>query len=225
MQVFLLFCELTLLYFLSRWVSQSLFTLFLLLFRARPVAVSMILLLQFPGTVIHELAHLFTAEILRVPTGKLTLVPESIRDENIRSGSVTIAQSDPFRRYAIGLAPIFAGLLVLTSISYFLSQNIPNWIYWSLIYLLFAVSNSMFSSPEDLKGFWPFAVVFIAFATIFYFLGIRFELTGYTLELVTRILTTLTKSLGLVLGVNAILLVVSRSLMMVLLRIFRVRIL
>src|SRR3989344_9654538 len=118
MLLLLLLIEPLALYFLSRWVSKSLFVLFLLLFRSRSVAISLLLVLTFPGTVIHELAHLFTAEILRVPTGKLTLVPESIREASIKSGSVAIAETDPFRRYAIGLAPLFTGVVAISAISY-----------------------------------------------------------------------------------------------------------
>lgn len=205
MQAGLFIGELFILYFLSRWLTTSLFTLFLLLFRSRPVAITIILLLQFPGTVIHELAHLFTAEILRVPTGKLTLVPESIREENIRSGSVAIAQTDPFRRYAIGLAPLFAGMLVLAATSYFLPQTM-DWLYILLLYLLFAVSNTMFSSPEDVKGFWPFAVTLAIFLTTGYMLGLRFSLPYDTTVIINRIIERLIDSLGVVLIINSVLL-------------------
>lgn len=225
MLAFLLSAQLILLYFLSRWVTKSLFTLFLILFRARSVAISLLLALTFPGTVIHELAHLFTAEILRVPTGKLTLVPESIRDAHIKSGSVAIAETDPFRRYAIGLAPIFWGMIILTAIAY-LAPNLSNWTNWThwtnlaVAYLLFAVSNSMFSSPEDLKGFVPFAFVVGMFVTAGYYLGLRFELTGQTLGVALRTLTTLTNSLTIVLLVNTVLLVTSWGLKTLLSRLF-----
>lgn len=221
----LLLAQLVALYFLSRWVSKSLFILFLFVFRTRSVAISLLLALTFPGTVIHELAHLFTAEILRVPTGKLTLVPESIRDAHIKTGSVAIAETDPFRRYAIGLAPLFAGLLVLTAIAYLMSNwsNLTNWTNWVALYFLFAVSNSMFSSPEDLKGFLPFVFVVGLFVGAGYFLGLRFELTGPLLNAAVRTLTTLTDSLTIVLAVNLGLLVASWGLMRLLLRVFHVR--
>ena len=208
MQFTILIIELILLYFLSRSVTKWLFTLFLLIFRARSVAISLLLVLEFPGTVIHELSHLFTAEILRVPTGKLTLVPESIREENIRSGSVAIAETDPFRRYAIGLAPIFWGLITLTAIAYLLPETSNwgdwgNWGYWGFLYLLFAVSNTMFSSSEDMKGFWPFAFVLTLFIGAGYYLGLRIPpLNG-------SIISTLTQSLSIVLFVNIVLLMTS----------------
>lgn len=220
---FLLCLELIVLYFLSRALTKSLYVLFLLLFRARSVAISILLLLHFPGTVIHELAHLFTAEILRVPTGKLTLVPESIRDTTIKSGSVAIAQTDPFRRYAIGLAPLSAGMLVLSAISYFLPQT-SSWAYWGLLYLLFSISNSMFSSPEDIRGFGPFAAVITVFLLAGYFVGLRFSLSGQALVLATQILTTLTQTLQIVLLVNIVLLVASWGLKTALFQLFGARV-
>lgn len=209
MTALILIAQLVLLYFLSRVVSKSLFVLFLLVFRARSVAISLLLALTFPGTVIHELAHLFTAEILRVPTGKLTLVPESIRDAHIKSGSVAIAETDPFRRYAIGLAPLVWGMIVLTAIAYFLPTVSSPYFFVLIAYLLFSISNSMFSSPEDLKGFLPFALVVGLFVAAGYYLGIRFELTGTLLYAAIRTLATLTDSLTIVLLVNVGLLVAS----------------
>src|SRR5947209_5745118 len=107
MQLLAIIAELIGIYVLSRALTQTIFNLTYLLTRARSIAVTLITLLNFPGTVIHELAHLFTAEILGVHTGKLSLVPESIAEPNIKAGSVMIAATDPFRRYAIGLAPVF----------------------------------------------------------------------------------------------------------------------
>lgn len=209
MTALILIAQLVLLYFLSRVVSKSLFVLFLLVFRARSVAISLLLALTFPGTVIHELAHLFTAEILRVPTGKLTLVPESIREAHIKSGSVAIAETDPFRRYAIGLAPLVWGMIVLTAIAYFLPTVSSPYLFVLIAYLLFSISNSMFSSPEDLKGFLPFALVVGLFVAAGYYLDIRFELTGPALDAAVRTLATLTDSLTIVLLVNVGLLVAS----------------
>ena len=216
--------QLIALFFLSRWLTKSLFTLFLIIFRARSVAITTLLLLTFPGTVIHELAHLFTAEVLRIPTGKLTLVPENIREERIKSGSVAIGETDPFRRYAIGLAPLFWGMIVLTATAYFLPTVSSPYLFVLIAYLLFSVSNSMFSSPEDLKGFIPFALVVGLFLAAGYYLGLRFELTGQALEVATRTLTTLTDSLTIVLLVNVGLLVASLGLTKLLVRVLRLRI-
>jgi hypothetical protein len=238
MLLFVLLTELLALYFLSGWVTTSVYTLLLLVFRIRSVAISILLLMQFPGTVVHELAHLFTAEILRVPTGKLTLVPESIRDAQIRSGSVMIGESDPFRRYAIGLAPLFTGMIVLSALSYFLpslwesvrSSGIPLFqnidTYWLALigYCIFAISNAMFPSSQDLKGFTPFAIALAGLGIAGYLIGMRFMLHGHALELATQILTTLTQTVQIVLLLNIVLLIASWGLTQVLLRVFGLRV-
>ena len=217
----LLFAELFFLFFLSQWLTQSVYALCLLIFRARSVAITIITILNFPGTVIHELSHLFTAEVLGVRTGKLTLVPESIeRDPStplgtkIKAGSVMIAGSDPFRRYIIGLAPVVTGLVSITALSYFLSQQ-----YYPItlltifyFYLLLAISNAMFSSAEDLKGFLPFIITLCIMAGAAYIAGLRIGITGPALAISTRILDALTKSLGIVLALNISGLLVSKLL-------------
>ena len=216
--------ELTLLFFLSGWLIQTVFELCLRLFHARSVAIMILTLLNFPGTVIHELSHLFTAEILGVRTGKLTLVPDSIQGNEIQVGSVMIAASDPFRRYLIGLAPIVAGLLAITTLSYFLQGlwtgvvntktsvfSNPNTIYAILnTYLLIAVSNAMFSSSEDLKGFLPFLLTLAIIVGAAYMAGLRIGLTGAALSVAMQILDGLTKSLGIVIVLNILSLVFTK---------------
>jgi len=226
----ILIIELLTLYVVSQWLTKSFYGFFLLLFRARPVAVSAVTLLLFPGTVVHELSHLFTAEILGVKTGKLELAPESIRQEDVRIGSVAIAQTDPLRRSAIGLAPLGSGLLALAALSWWLPKiwndlqpvlqsgklfsSPPLYVLCVIFYLLFSVSNAMFSSSQDLKGCLPLVIVLVILVTGAYGLGFRFFLTGQVLDITNRILQSLVQSLGLVLAVNAILLLATRILVL-----------
>jgi len=224
MTLLVLLVEFIALYFFSQWVIKTLFDCFFLLFRSRTVAITVLLVLTFPGTVVHELSHLFTAAILGVPTGKLSLEPTNIRENNIKSGSLMIAETDPFRRYAIGLAPMIGGIIALTAIVYFLPQNTINWITWVLGYLLFSVSISMFSSPADLQGFLPFGITLMVFIGALYYLGLRIALTGTVLSVVDRITTTLINSLEIVLAINVGLLIVAKLLTTVMQRIFRVKI-
>lgn len=216
MTLLLLVAELIGLYILSQGLTQGLFELTILIFRSRTIGVTIISALTFPGTVIHELAHLFTAEILGVHTGKLTLIPESIDAEEVKTGSVMISETDPFRRYIIGLAPLFVGILAVTAISYFIPTlwaqiltpssvwySNPSFYYLLItIYCLLAISNSMFSSKEDLKGFIPFLISLLVIIAIGYFAGLRIGLTGGLLDFASKILDALVKSLGVVLAIN-----------------------
>jgi len=213
----ILLIELILLWILSRKLSQNLFIAVFLLTKSRPVAVGFLSLLFFPGTVIHELAHLFTAEILGVRTSGLTLVPEGIEEKNVRTGSVSIAQSDPIRRAIIGIAPIFVGLGALSLLAYFLpgiweqvaldAQNgivmtsYAIYVFILMVYALFAVSNTMFSSPEDLEGFWPVVGIIALLGTATYIAGIRINVT----ETTTANLVQFFRSAGFMLGYIAML--------------------
>lgn len=211
MQYLYFLAELILLYLLSQWLVQSIYKLIIFTTNYRPLAISFLTIVLFPGTVVHELAHLFTAEILGVKTGKLTLVPESIQGQEIRSGSVAIAQTGPFRRALIGLAPFIVGIISICAVAYFLSvQEYQNkYLPFLLYYLLFAVSNSMFPSPVDLRGTWQLTLTILILVISASIAGIKISLSGQALVFTIEVINVLIKSLGIVLAVNiAILLIV-----------------
>lgn len=227
----LLIAELVLLYLLSHRVIQTVFTIIFVLTRSRTIGIWIVTIIFFPGTVVHELAHLFTAEILGVHTGKLTLIPdlpaeapakegslegphsaEASRGETeIKAGGVMIAETDPLRRTLIGLAPVYVGVTVLAALSYFIRR--PLAVLQGdalqnafLFYLLFAISNSMFSSKEDMKGVIPFTVTVVIFIAAGYVAGFRLGLTGELLTKTLLVIETLVRSLGIVLAVNVLVL-------------------
>jgi len=194
----LLLGELIALAGLSGMLTRSLYICFIRIFRSKTIALTGLIILLFPGTVVHELAHLFIAEILRVRTGKLTLVPESLEPSEIQTGSVAIAQTDPFRRTLIGLAPVYVGIAALTALSFITVLPILTF------YGMFAVSNSMFSSKEDMKGVIPFTITVALFVAAGYFAGFRLGLTGELLTKTLLVIETLVGSLGIVLAVNLV---------------------
>lgn len=192
MGILFLIAELTALFFLSKRLTETIFLFVVKLTRSRPIAITVTTLLLFPGTVIHELSHLFTAEILGVRTGKLTLAPETIRGSEIQAGSVSISKTGPFRRVLIGMAPLFTGLIAVTFLSSYGLTVLPS-------YLLFSISNSMFPSKLDMQDApGPIIAALLLFAAA-YATGIRLTLSGQLLEPVIQ-------SLALVLAVNAVLL-------------------
>ncbi len=198
---------------LSSLVIASLFRLLYRISHHKHFSLSVLTVLLFPGTIIHELSHLFVAEILGVRTGKLTLIPEGLdeREEleggEIRAGSVAVAKTDPFRRSAIGVAPVVAGIGVLTALSYLLQTNNTNAITIIIYYIMFAVSNSMFSSREDMKGVVPLLLTLALFAAAAYAAGLRIGLTGQALVVAGNIVSSLVSSLGMVLAVNGVILI------------------
>jgi len=218
--------ELLVLYVITRRLTQNLYTALFLLFRNRPLAISIISILYFPGTIIHELAHMFTAEILQVKTSGLTLVPEGLENTEVKTGSVMITQTDPIRRAIIGVAPVFVGLGLLGLISYFIPQlwqqtvlDAQNNVLFSsftvyyllfTVYSLFAVSNTMFSSKEDMEGFWPVVLVSILFAIAGYIVGIRITITEEMWRVVEIFLQTMATTIGWATGLNIALFFLSK---------------
>lgn len=218
--------ELIFLYIISRKLTQNLYTALFLLFRNRPAAISVISVLYFPGTIVHELAHMFVAEILQVRTSGLTLVPEGLENTEVKTGSVMITKTDPFRRAIIGVAPVFVGLGLLGLISYYIPQlwqqtllDAQNNVLFSsfsvycllfTVYSLFAVSNTMFSSKEDMEGFWPVAlfVVILGFAS--YAVGIRISLTNDMWSTLSSFFRAMAINVGWVTGLNVVLFFLSK---------------
>ncbi len=227
MMLVIILVELIILWLLSRRLTQNLYVVWFLLTKSRPTAIGFLSFLFFPGTVIHELAHLFTAEILGVHTSGLTLVPEGLEEKNVRTGSVAIAQSDPIRRAIIGIAPVFVGLGSLGLISYFIpglwnqmTIDFTNGIIFSqgsfyLVllsgYSLFAVSNTMFSSSEDMEGFWPVVIVIGLLFAAAYIAGIRIGFSEAVLVNTMRFLSDVAKNLGYITGLNITLFLISKG--------------
>ncbi len=147
------------------------------------VAYSLIFL---PGVIIHEMSHFLTAAVLGVPTGKISFFPEEISQEgNQRLGSVQIGKTGIVRSSLIGLAPLIFGSLTIIAIAYWQfpdlfqslithqgalseilaqgKQIIAQPVNIFFIYIIFAISNTMFISPSDRKSL---PALFILFALL-----------------------------------------------------------
>lgn len=215
MNIVVLLFELILLYILSRWLSVMLYELSSMLFHSRSLGLTMMTLLLFPGTVIHELSHLFTAEILGVRTGKLTLVPEDIQSEEIQTGSVAMAKTGPFRRAIIGLAPLIVGILALGTLTYLFHGNIfvkNSIIITVYYYLLFSISIGMFPSSVDLRGVWQLTVTLLIILIGASIAGFRIVVPQSAPVFITDLINSLIANLGVVLAINTVVLLTTKVL-------------
>lgn len=129
-------------YFIAR---KSLNTIVSLLssFLPRPVVFTLISLLFFPGTLVHELAHAAMALCLLLPVHSIHLIP-SWDHQSIVLGHVTYEKRDIWRGILVGIAPLPVGLFVLWGL---LQLHLPTLLTG---YLIFAISSTMFSSKSDL---------------------------------------------------------------------------
>lgn len=123
-------------------------------------------ILMLPGTIIHEISHWLVAELLQVPTGEITILPDPIEQDSMerKLGSVMTAKTDPIRGFLIGMAPLIVGTTLLMIISVLLGDNFSlnnlNWYSAGLIYAVIVLGNSMLVSRVDRRHL-PFAAFFV----------------------------------------------------------------
>ena len=168
---------------LRRWITLHLQGLGLLLWSHSDMAMVLYFLALLPGIALHELSHWLFAKGLGVRTGKVTLWPARQKGGRMRLGSVEMVRSDPFRGSLIGLAPLITGSGVIFLIGdRVLSVNravdallTADWRaawaslaaygqaadLWLWLYVVFAVSNTMWPSESDRQS-WLTAFLFVA---------------------------------------------------------------
>lgn len=147
--VYLILCFI--LYFLLFVISRKNIKLFFKIFQNKKIAVWIISFLFFPGTIIHELSHFIIATSLFLRVRDIEIFPHLER-ENLKLGRVIYERKDFLRSFFVGISPLFFGTLVLYLIFYFKffpSQNLIYNLFFG--YLIFSISSTMFSSPQDLK--------------------------------------------------------------------------
>lgn len=172
----LFFAETILIFFLSRLLNSGLSSVLMKFTRSKEITIHIISFLFLPGVIVHELSHLLTAGILFVKVGDIEFLPKII-DKRLKLGSVQIAQTDPIRRFVIGVAPLVIGLAVFFGTTYLLINNITILaIKAILIYFLFAVINTMFSSKKDMEGAVAITAVLLTITVLLYFVGLRVPL-------------------------------------------------
>jgi len=214
----LLFCfELFILFFLSRFLTQALSHILYTVSRSESVTVWTLALLFFPGTLLHELAHFFTAIVLFVRVGHIEFFPK-IDGEHIKMGSVAIGKTDPFRRALIGLAPLFWGTIGIFLAMYYLSPlPFEPWYLniFLLLVIIFEIGNTMFSSPKDVEGIPALGIVLAIFFLAGYFMGVRMpeSMWSYLNSVqVAVFFQQLSFYMLAPLGINTIVLLIARSL-------------
>jgi len=157
--------------------------IFLLITRRADLAIVFFSLLFFPGVLLHELSHYVTARLLRVQTGKISLIPRTKEGGKLQMGSVETVQTDFLRDALIGMAPLIVGGLVVAYIGLVQMGLIDVWQayesggfafawdaftdlfsgadFWLWFYLAFAVSSTMFPSAMDRRAWLPLLLVLL----------------------------------------------------------------
>lgn len=219
--IFLVFLELTLLFFLSRQLLKALGTLLVRITKNKKLAGEILTIVFLPGTVVHELSHFLLATLLLVPTGRLHFSPLQ-EEERIKLATMQVAKTDPLRRALIGLAPLLVGLgaSVLAIVWFYkthqsLIESSPLGLLslketYLLGFVLFQVTNTMYASQEDLEGLLALGAAFILLAAAtgltIYFREI--ELPAIFSKISVSIPSIIPAALGVVLILNSLIFLV-----------------
>jgi hypothetical protein len=209
------FISIALILFLS---SQALITHLLKLFtrlsKSQETAINLLFFLLLPGIFLHEFSHILSATLLQVPTGHLSLKPV-LKNNHLTLGSAQIAHTDPLRLTLIGTAPFITGTLSLwlilnlglnlnpstfTLTSLTTLTHLPFYLLLLFGYLLFTISNTMFSSPSDLQSAAYPIILFLIILGIFKLTNLNLPLPLITYSSNFLILLATTFSIVLVLN-------------------------
>ncbi len=185
-------------FIISRVAINEMFFLFYALFKNEHLVFSLVTLIFFPGTIIHELSHFLTAMALGHRVHSITVFPQR-KGSYIKLGSVLYEKKDIVRSIIVGIAPIFFGLFILWFINNFhlFPQQNP-FINIVILYFIFAISSSMFSSKQDLIDIIFIIPIFIVLVGVIYIFNIRVDFLYY--------LTSISKStVGILKGLNSFL--------------------
>lgn len=179
--------------FLIRWNTRHMQGIMFLLGADEEVIMYLQFVLFFPGILVHEIAHWVTAQLLGVRTLGFSIWPQKKQKGKVQYGAVRIAQVDVFRASLIGLAPLVAGSLLIVLVgrnalgtealrqvvvagnwegfwdALLQSARAPD--FWLWMYLIFAISNTMFPSDSDREAWKPLLIYGLVAGALVYFAG------------------------------------------------------
>jgi hypothetical protein len=157
--------------FLQRLLHREIQSVFLILTRDARITMGIFSLIFLPGVFLHEASHFVMAKILRVPTGRFSIFPQSLPDGRLQLGYVETGRADMIRDSLIGAAPLIIGTLFLAFVAIDRLQMRVLWdvfrngqmhLFWMgmrtlpsvgdfylWFYLVFAASSTMMPSESD----------------------------------------------------------------------------
>jgi hypothetical protein len=165
---------------LQRLLHREIQAVFLILSRDARVTMTIFQMIFLPGVFLHEASHFLMAKILRVPTGRFSILPRPLPDGRLQLGYVETARSDIVRDSLIGGAPLITGTIFVAYIAFYHMEvrvlldvlrhgqlnlfwmgvralhTVEDFYLW--FYLAFAVSSTMMPSESDRHAWLDFVI-------------------------------------------------------------------
>jgi hypothetical protein len=213
----------------QRWLHRELQGIFLLLTRRPTVALGLFSLMFFPGVLLHEISHFLAAKLLRVRTGRFSVMPKMMADGRLRMGYVETAPADTMRDALIGAAPLVTASLIIaylggyrlgfSGVAMLAAQgnwelarsalltlpNLPD--FWLWFYIAFSISSTMMPSASDRRAWLPIVTGVLILVVMALLFGAGPWIVANLTPLVNRALRSLAMVFGISLILHAVLLV------------------
>ena len=207
---------------LQRLLHREIQAVFLILTRDARITMGIFSFIFLPGVFLHELSHFLMAKILRVPTGRFSILPKPLPDGRLQLGYVETAHADIIRDSLIGAAPLIIGTLFVAYVSIYQLEMRVLWdvlrdgkfnLFWMGIralpnvqdfylwfYLTFAVSSTMMPSESD-RHAWLELVISV---------GILFSITlligagPWMLDNIAPVISNFLSSVAVIFGLSSV---------------------
>jgi len=206
---------------LQRLLHREIQAVILILTRDTRLTMGIFSFIFLPGVFLHELSHYVMAKILRVRTGRVSLLPQSLPDGQMQLGYVETAKSDVLRDSLIGAAPLIIGTLFVGYVAIYRLEMRVLWevlrdgqpdLFWMGVralpnvqdfylwfYLAFAVSSTMMPSVSD-RHAWLALIISIG---VLFGIALLVGAGPWLLENLAPRLSTFLNSVALIFGLSA----------------------
>ena len=206
---------------LQRLFHREIQAVFLILTRDSRVTMVIFSMLFLPGVFLHELSHFVMAKILRVRTGRFSILPKPLPDGRLQLGYVETARSDLVRDSLIGAAPLIVGTLFVAYVAIYHLQMRVLWdvfrngqfgLFWMGVralpqvqdfylwfYLAFTVSSTMMPSESD-RHAWLELVISVA---VLFAIALLFGAGPWMLSTIAPRLSNFLSAVAVIFGLSA----------------------